>query len=147
MSKRVELFHIVFGTKYRRKVLIKERRRELYRYLYILLENMGCKVLRINGMEDHVHIFIDRNPRILSEDLMRELKGNSSRWIRGNKVFPMFEGWCREYFAVSKGTEQKEQIINYIKNQEQHHRQEDYVSEMKRLYEEEHLVWYDDDLM
>ena len=59
MSTVNALFHIVISTKYRKMTLTSVYRKDLYRYMWSLIEEMHCKLLRIGGIENHVHILVD----------------------------------------------------------------------------------------
>ena len=145
MSVNQEYFHLVLCTKYRERTINPQNKRHLYSYLYYLLKELGCYVKRINGMEEHVHILYDKNPKIATPDLARIVKSKSSHWARQSGYFPGFRGWCKEYFNVSKGEEQIPKLINYIINQEAHHQGESFLDEIKRLYAESGFAWNDKD--
>ena len=147
MSKTQHIYHVVFATKGREKTITLKNKRFLYRELYSILVENECYVYRINGIDDHVHILFDLNPNILLKDIVRVLKGKSSYWMTRSGLFPIFRGWGREYFGVSKGIEQVEILKNYIKNQEVHHLNVGFVDEMKLLYENSGLDWHEKDLM
>jgi REP element-mobilizing transposase RayT len=56
------LYHIVFGTKYREAVLVKENRRALFNYIYGILKKKKCYLYRVNGVESHIHLALDLHP-------------------------------------------------------------------------------------
>ena len=145
MSKTQIICHFVFGTHRRRGTLIKERRRELYKYIYGILNNLGCYLIRINGIEDHVHILTEVNPSIAVSDIMKKVKQSSSHWIKENRIFPEFDGWGKGYFAVSVSPKDKEICRQYILNQEEHHKSSEYVSELKSMIEDLGLQWYEEE--
>jgi putative transposase len=88
---------------------------------------------RINGVEDHIHIFSDLHPSLCLADLVKEIKVASSIWMKANKNFPRFEGWQEGYGAFTYSIREKDMIINYIKKQKEHHRTETFYDEYRRL--------------
>ncbi len=127
------LYHIIFATKNRKPALRKERRDDLYKYIWGIIEKRKGHLYRIGGIEDHVHILCSLHPAIALADLVKETKLASSTWIKENKVFPTFEHWQGGYGAFTCSIHSRERIIEYIKSQEQHHAKETSASELKRL--------------
>lgn len=153
MSKTLQLSHIVFGTRGRVKSIAPEHAEELYRLIWSMLNDRRCKLYRINGMPDHVHMLVDIHPEISLATLMEQVKSKSSQWMKKSGFFPLFEGWGREYFAESKGIIEKDKIIEYIKGQQRHHTTTPYIDEMRQLYREMRqlyrengIEWHDDEL-
>ncbi len=136
------LYHLVFSTKYRRPVLILEKRDELFKYIWGILQNKQCFLYRINGVEDHLHIATHIHPTIALSSLIKEIKVSSSIWIKENKVFPDFTSWQVGYGGFTCSHRGMHRLIKYIKNQEIHHRKENSMAEIKRLLKE-HGVKYD----
>ena len=141
MSKTRNLLHIVFTTKHRRKTIPIESRRRLYAYLYALLKNKHCTVLRINGLGDHIHLLIDLNPTIALADIVKEMKRSSSLWMKNEEEFKSFDGWNEGYYAASIGPSEETACINYIINQEKHHGLTDFLEEMRYWAMECKLNW------
>ena len=147
MSKTYEYLHVVFGTKLRKPTIDNEHKEELLHYLFALLKEMGCYVYRINAMEDHVHIFFDKNKKMIVETIVQKLKGASSAWMRRSGLFPYFEGWAKEYFAGSISSWDKDMIINYIANQPYHHKKMTFEEEMMRIYKSAGVEWHPNDFL
>lgn len=145
MSKTQILCHFVFGTKNRKATLDKEKRKDLYKYIYGVLNNLNCSLIRINGTEDHIHILAEISPTISISEIMKKVKQSSSHWIKETWLFPSFEGWSKGYFAVSISPKDKEICRQYIINQEEHHKNKGYIDEMKFLIEDLGLLWYEDE--
>ena len=145
MSKTNIIIHFVFGTKNRKRVILSENCRELYKYIYGILTNLECHIIRINGIEDHVHILTEINPSISIADIMKKVKQASSHWLKQNILFPDFNGWGRGYFAVSVSPEHKEDVRQYIINQEIHHKGIEYVDELQSMILGHGMEWYDDE--
>ncbi|WPO81442.1 IS200/IS605 family transposase [Chryseobacterium sp. JJR-5R] len=130
------LYHIVFGTKYREPVIIKKNESELYRYIWGILKNKKCKLYRINGMPDHVHILCDLHPGVSLSSLIKDIKIATNVWIKESGLFPEFTNWQEGYGAFTCSVREKETIINYIKNQKEHHRKESFEQEFSKLLKE-----------
>jgi REP element-mobilizing transposase RayT len=140
--------HIVFSTKHRQPFLKDKTFRErVHAYLHGILENLKCPSLRIGGTEDHVHILCRFSKGIELEDLMRELKRGSSKWI---KIEPPRLGdfhWQAGYGAFSISPSHVPALTEYIANQEEHHRHESFQDEFRRLCKkygvalDERYVW------
>ena len=129
------LYQIVFSTKNRMPVLHKENRKELFKYIWGILESKNCHLYQLNGVEDHLHILTHLHPSIALSDLVKDIKIASSKLIKENNLFPGFAGWQEGYGAFTYSFDAKETLINYIKNQEEHHRkisfQEEYIQLLK----------------
>jgi REP element-mobilizing transposase RayT len=133
------LYQIVFGTKYRKHILTKDARDQLYAYMAGVIRNKNCFVHIINGVEDHVHILIDLHPSVSLSSLVKDIKVSSSLYIKENKLFPEFIGWQRGYGAFTYSTKEKERVINYIKRQEEHHRRKSFYKEYVALLMENQI--------
>ncbi len=133
MSHRQIFYHIVFGTKDREETITEAHSEELYKYIWGVIKNNKCKLYRINGMEDHLHIFSDLHPSVTLADYIKNIKVSSSLWLKANGKFPKFKNWQESYGAFTNSSKEKDTIINYIKNQKEHHKSESFYDEYKRL--------------
>ena len=139
-SFRQIFYHIVFRTKDSAKTLPLSDCDDLYRYIWGIIKNKKAILLRINGMEDHVHILSDLPPTVALADYVRDIKANSSSWLKNNRKFPAFVGWAEGYAALTYAWRDKDMIVDYIKNQREHHKQTDFVSEYRKLLEEHGIM-------
>ncbi len=135
-SYRQILYHIIFRTKSGKGTLAPENMKEFFWYTMGILKNKNCVLYRINAVEDHVHILSDLHPNVALADLMRELKASTSHWIKERAIFPYFSGWADGYAALTYSWKEKDTIINYIKNQQEHHKKETFMQEYIRLMKE-----------
>lgn len=133
MSYRQIFYQIVFATKYRRRTIAEENCEHLYKYIWGIIKNKNCKLYRINGTEDHIHIFSDLHPSVCLADYVKDIKVASSGWMKNSGLFPDFTAWQKSYGAFTYSIRQKDIIINYVKNQKEHHRKESFYDEYKRL--------------
>lgn len=137
------MYHIVFGTKQRSPTLSGENKRILFKYFWGVLKNKKCHVYRINGVEDHVHILTHIHPTIALSELMKDLKLASNDLIKRQNLFPDFKGWQQGYSAFTHHFDDKDRLINYIKNQEKHHRHISWSDELKTLLKKHHIKFDD----
>ena len=121
--------HIIFAVKYRDGVIMNSWKDELYKYITGIVQNNKHKLIAINGMSDHIHLLIGFRPIQSLSDLLQDVKGNSSKWINERKfVRDKFE-WQEGYGAFSYGKSQIKSVINYIENQEEHHKKKTFREE------------------
>jgi len=125
--------HIVFATKDRGRVLLKERREDLFRYVWGILKKHHCHLYRINGVEDHLHILTSLHPSVAVADLVKDIKVASALWIKEGGVFPGFTHWQDGYGAFTVSHRDRGTVIDYIKQQEGHHQKQDYLDELRGL--------------
>jgi putative transposase len=110
-------------------VLSKSHREDLYKYISGVLENKKCHLYRIGGIEDHIHIITHLHPTISLSDLVKDIKMSSTDFIKAKKLFPNFKGWQDGYGAFTYSIKQKDVLIEYVKNQEEHHRTKNFREE------------------
>lgn len=127
------IYQIVFGTKNREHTLTAHNRHELYKYMNGLLERKNCLVYRINGVEDHVHIVTHIHPSISLASLVKDLKVSSAIYIKEKQLFKNFNGWQNGYGAFTYTINELDRLIEYVKNQEEHHSKKKFVDEYKDL--------------
>ena len=146
MSKTHIYCHIVFGTKRRERTIPLDRKKELYAYIWKIIQNKKCTLVRINGVEDHVHILLDLHPTAALADLVRDIKTSSSHWLNSTGIFIHFKGWGREYYASSVSPENVEACKQYIISQEEHHLGAKFEDEIQDLARKWGMGYYEDDL-
>lgn len=137
------LYQIVFATYKHEHTLTKENRPELFKYIWGIIKKKRCHLYRINGIEDHIHIITDLHPQTLLADLIKDIKVAGSKYIKENKLFPSFKGWQRGYGAFTYSISAKDNLIEYVKNQEEHHKKISFKEEYIQLLKE-HKVDYDE---
>ena len=131
MSYTLLLYHIVIGTKMHRPTITENNERDLYSYILSFSKNKNCHLYRIGGMPNHIHIFIGLPATFAVADFVRMLKISTNNFMKGHQPdFPMFEGWRSEYFAATCSIRDKDSIIEYIKNQKQHHAKMSFKDEL-----------------
>jgi putative transposase len=126
--------HIVFSTK-NRQPLLRDRdfRAQTHAYLAGICKNLDCPALIIGGVEDHVHILCRFGKTIEIATLLRELKRDSSKWIKENDAALNDFHWQAGYGAFSVSPSHVDVLKKYILNQEEHHRRESFQDELRRI--------------
>ena len=134
MSTYRQIFYqIIFGTRNRETTIAEAHHDELYKYIWGVIKKHNCTLYRINGMEDHIHIFSDLHPFLSLADYVKDIKVASSLWMKESGKFPTFKGWQDGYGAFTYSIKEKGVIIDYVKNQKEHHKKESFYDEYKRL--------------
>ena len=130
------LYHLTFHTKNSEKVLNYSENEELFKCIWGIIKNKKCKLYRINGVEDHIHIVCDLHPSIALADLVKDIKVASSKWIKENHIYPKFSNWAEGYGAFTLSIREKDTIVKYVMNQQEHHKTETFREEFIRLLKE-----------
>lgn len=127
------LYHVVFSTKGRSRWLTHEVTDRLYGYIGGIARDERCTLCAAGGVEDHVHLYLRMRPDLAVSDLMRSIKARSSRWL--HETFPDLHdfAWQEGYGAFTVSKSQEEAVKRYIAGQAEHHRGEDFRSELLRL--------------
>ena len=122
---------IVFAVKNRQSFINPSFEEELYKYISGIITAKEQKSLAVNGMSDHVHLLVGLKPSMRISDLVRDVKNNSTNFINERGWMETHFSWQEGYGAFSYSQSQFGNVIDYIKNQKEHHR--------KRTFKEEYL--------
>ena len=138
------LVHIIFSTKDRRPLLGDLiLRAAMHRYLGAVSVRLNCPVVRVGGVDDHVHLLARQGRTITVAEWVKELKRASSQWAKTQGAsLPGFQ-WQAGYGAFSVSQSLSEKVERYIEQQEEHHGQSDFQTEFRKLLEA-HGVAYDE---
>jgi len=137
------LYQIVFSTKHREHTLEDENRKELFKYIWGILKNKKCHLYQIGGVVDHLHIVTHLHPSIALSDLIKDIKLASTAYIKKQNLFLNFKGWQDGYGAFTYSIKEKERLIKYVQNQEEHHRHKTFKEEYIELLNE-HGIEFDE---
>lgn len=145
---------LVFVVKGRENLLHRNFREEVFKYMSGIVKAKGQKSMIINGVEDHVHLFIGLKPSMRLSDLVRDIKNNTTNFINEKKFVAGRFSWQEGYGAFSYSQSHIDNVYKYILNQEIHHQKksfkEEYLELLERFeidYKEEYLFdFYDDEL-
>lgn len=121
--------HVVFAVKYRAALITPEIKEEVYKYISGIVSRKKQKLMIINGMPDHLHLLIGFSPDCSISELVREIKANSSRWINENNLVNRKFEWQVGFGAFTVGQSQVPRVLNYIINQENHHKKKSFRDE------------------
>ena len=120
---------VVFAVKHRDSCIKDSWKNELYKYITGIVQGNNHKMIAINGVSDHIHVFIGLRPTQSISELMQDIKGSSSKWINEKHwVNGIFE-WQNGYGAFSVSSSQLMVVIKYIENQENHHKNQTFKNE------------------
>ncbi len=106
---------------------------QLYSYITGIIKTKNSHLYRINGTGNHLHILADIHPSLALADFMREIKVSSSIWMKASSYFPEFNGWADGYGAFTCSYMDMGRLIDYIKNQQEHHRKKSFEEEYRNL--------------
>ena len=120
---------IVFAVEHRNSLISPEWEEELYKYITGIVQNKGQKMLAINGMPDHIHVFIGMKPSCCLSDLVREIKKSSNVFIKEKKFSKFKFNWQEGYGAFSYSHSAIDNVIKYVINQKEHHRKQSFKEE------------------
>lgn len=121
----------VFAVKYRRAVIDKSWKHELFAVIGNLINEANCKTIIVNGAEDHVHCLVNMKPVVSVSELMKIVKAKSSKYVNDHNLTPDRFEWQVGYGVFSYSQSQVDAVYKYIQNQEAHHK--------KQLFREEYL--------
>lgn len=126
-------FHIVFSTKNRDRWIRPEMEEDLWRYLGGICRRHQITAVQIGGVDDHVHLLLGVPPTLALSDVVKRLKGESSKWmsteVKGMKGF----AWQDGYGAFTVGKSQIADTVRYIQTQREHHAKVSFEDEYRRF--------------
>jgi REP element-mobilizing transposase RayT len=125
-------YHVVFSTKYRKELIEEAFKEDLYSYIGGIIRGENGHLIEICGTSDHIHILAGFNPSIAVSDMVKRIKGNSSKWLNEEKTTRF--RWQPGYGAFT--------VSHYIATQEEHHKKKTFEEEFISLLER-HGIAYD----
>jgi putative transposase len=125
------LVHVIFSTKDREPFLNVAVRPELYAYLGGVARNSGCECDRIGGVADHVHLAVRLSRTVTAAELVEQLKGSSSKWLKTRSPELAKFAWQRGYGVFSVGPSDLDKLMRYIDSQETHHKKQSFQEEFR----------------
>jgi len=132
-------YHFVFGSKDRLNLLDEPVTQRLYPFLTAMINNELGFTRIIGGMPDHLHILADLSPKVTVSEVLRDLKGRSSSWLR--REFPALQfSWQEGYGAFTVSASVIDKVQAYIQNQKQHHEKQDFRTEFVTLVQRHGLT-------
>ena len=135
MANTYTQIHIqaVFAVQERNCIIRQAWKDELYKYISGIVHKNGHKMLVINGMPDHIHVFFGMRPSQSLSELMQDIKGDSSKWINQKGFIKSHFSWQEGYGAFSYSKSSVDNVIDYIKKQAIHHRKKTFIEEYREF--------------
>jgi putative transposase len=134
---------VVFAVKYRAAVIEKSWRPTLLGVVGNLINETGCKTIIVNGVEDHIHCFLGLKPVVSISELMKTVKGKSSKYVNDHKLTKHRFEWQEGYGVFSYSKSHINNVYRYIANQEEHHKKQTFKKEYVELLDK-YKVPYDE---
>ncbi len=143
MANTYTQIHIqfVFAVKYRGALISADWKERLHQYITGIFQKNNHKMLQINSMPDHIHIFIGMRPDQSISSLVQNVKTESSKWINAERFCSQPFAWQEGYGAFSYAKSQVSDVVKYIKNQEMHHHKETFLDEYKKFLTRFEVEW------
>jgi len=139
--------HLIFSTKHREPTLLLPVREDLHAYLAAVLNNQDSPALKVGGMGDHVHALFRLSKNLALAKIVEEVKTSSSKWLKTQGRCLANFHWQSGYGAFSVSAADVEEVVEYIAQQEIHHRVASFQDEFRKLLHahgmafDERYVW------
>jgi len=125
--------HVVFAVSNRDALISPEWKERIHKYITGIIRNKGHKLIAINSMSDHIHIFIGIKPDYALSDLIRDVKRDSTNFIN-NEIGLRFKfSWQEGYGVFSYSHSQIDSVVKYIINQDTHHHGKTFREEYEKM--------------
>ena len=134
-------FHLVFAVKNRDALIRKSWKDELEKYITGIVQNHKHKLLAINSMPDHIHIFIGYNVNHLIPELVEEIKTSSNAWIKEKRLSIFKFEWQKGYGAFSYSHSQVDIVMKYIRDQQTHHQKKSFKEEYLEILRKNEIAY------
>ncbi|MBL0052094.1 MAG: IS200/IS605 family transposase [Bacteroidetes bacterium] len=135
--------HAVFAVKNRENFISKDWRDNLHQYISGIITSKGAKSLAVGGWKDHVHILFGMPVTTNVSDFMSTVKANSSGWVNDQRFIKSKFQWQSGYGAFSFSKSQRDIVIKYIMNQEEHHRAKTFKEEYLKMLNDFDVAYED----
>lgn len=142
MANTYTQLHIqfIFAVKYRIGLIQPIWQEQLHKYITGIFEKNSHKLLQINSMPDHIHIFIGHRPHQAISDIIQNVKTESSKWIKAEGFSSDF-AWQSGFGAFSYAKSQVPAVIRYIQNQQAHHKKQSFLDEYREFLTRFEIDW------
>jgi putative transposase len=136
----------VFSPKGRQHLILPSFEERLYQYITGIVKDYDQKLIAVNGMPDHIHIFLGFKPTLALADLIGEIKTSSTKFIKKNRFLPNTFAWQDGYGCFTYAHSQLDVVAKYVMNQKEHHKtktfREEYIEMLQKAevaYNERYL--------
>lgn len=133
----------VFAVQHRQSLIPEEHKEELHKYITGLVQNRKAKMLAVNCMPDHIHLFVGFKPMVLISDFVKEIKVESNEFINGKRWIQGKFSWQEGYGVFSYSHSQIDAVIKYVLNQEAHHQKRSFKQEYLELLKKFEIAYED----
>jgi putative transposase len=123
----------VFAVQNRQSLISKDNKEELHKYITGLVQNRKAKMLAVNCMPDHIHLFVGFKPTVLISDFVKEIKVESNEFINDRQWIKGKFNWQEGYGVFSYSHSHIDKVVKYVLNQEQHHQKKTFKQEYLSL--------------
>ncbi len=125
--------HIIFAVKYRESILSPQYNDKLQRYITGIVQAQKSYMIAINNVEDHIHLLVDLHRTLSISKFLQYIKAVSSKFINEQKWYSQRFEWQKGYGAFSVSYSKRDSVIEYIKNQQEHHQTHSFLDEYERI--------------
>ncbi len=146
-SLHVKYSHLVFSTKHREPTISADIEERLYAYLGGIVSDLGGRPLAIGGMPDHVHLIIRDSKAVADMQMIKDLKGGSSKWVNETAEMRGKFSWQSGYGWFSVSPKGLDAARTYVLNQKEHHKTQTFQDEFRKFLKQygveydERYVW------
>lgn len=133
--------HTVFAVKYREALISNPWKERLHKYITGIIQNHGHKLIAINTMPDHAHIFIGMRLDAVLSDLVRDIKRDSTNFVNNEIRLHGKFGWQEGFGAFSYSHKQIDAVVKYIVSQEEHHRHKTFREEYETMLKDFAIIY------
>jgi REP element-mobilizing transposase RayT len=134
---------LVFAVQNKDSLIHPLNQKRVFEYISGIITDLKHKSIIVNGVSDHVHMFIGMNPAKSISDTVHDIKRSSTLFINNENLSIGNFAWQIGYGGFSYSRSQIDKVFKYIKNQEIHHQKNTFKSEYIRLLES-YNIKYDD---
>jgi putative transposase len=135
------LYHVVWSTKERRSLIPFSCKQRVFEYIGGAFRTKGCIPHQIGGMSDHIHVLLSIPPKYEVSEIMRDIKVCSSKWISNVLQDCQPFAWQEGFGSFTVSSSQKEVVMRYILNQEEHHKKWTFKEEFLELLKAHHVEY------
>jgi putative transposase len=141
------LYHLVWSTKDRQPLIPNEIKERFYHYLVGAFRTTGCLSIQIGGMPDHIHILASIPPKFAVSEIIRDVKICSTKWVNATLPECKSFAWQEGFGAFTVSPSEAESVIQYILNQEEHHKKvtfrEEFIAFLEKfeIHYDEAYLW------
>jgi putative transposase len=126
-------YHVVFGVRFRESLIFPGIKARVYKYITGIIQKQGQKLFIINGMPDHIHLLLNCTPNVNLSNLVKEIKEHSSKFINDQNMLAGKFYWQKGFGAFSVSKKDIGAVLNYIKEQESHHKTINFRDEYRQF--------------